>query len=782
MRKLMLALCFVALIILPQISKAQTCSAKINYKLWDTTNTYAFYNLGSSGAGFKYLWQFGDGNSSNSENPVHQYNRAGKYRVVLFVTASGCIDSMVVFVNANNQNPCNADFTFFKDTTNYLKYWFTSVDTSEASYIWKVNGAGSNAKSMDFTFTSSGNHSVCLVVQTPADHCIDTVCKAVSVAKCTAKFKAYGTGKSNTMAFTEYSIGKNLSYNWNFGDGTASFAQNPSHQFPKTGVYRVLLTINDSASGCTDTSSVLFGTTISGTQCQAEFDTLSDVKNRNFFNLIARNNTPQVYNRWLVNSFQVAEGNFLQYNFTIPGLNNVCLESYDSSKRCIDTMCNMVMVKNLKKCNLNVKIFSIPDSISETLILSCSTSAKKYSVLWKVHLSNTFVVYSSTKITKVSFPFTGLYKVEAIVYDSINKCFDTLSNLLPVYYLGTRCKADFTYISSTIKPLEYSFFSFTAYKHTSHRWVIDGKLQSSTQPYLVYTFPSYGSYKVELIVYDSTRKCLDTTLVNLKLSPSCIDAFTVKTTGLKADFTPVLNTPGFSYKYDFGDSTVSFASKPSHTYKMAGTYKVCQTVYCSSSDSSISCSAVTVNPCNALFTVALDTTKKYKLFLINKSSNTSSTTYSWDFGDGTSGSGRTPTHKYNSFGRFVICLTVKDGLCSSVYCDTIGLDSNGRLFKAGGWELVVIDQSVFGVTPIAQQSVKIYPNPTTGKFTVERGSGTSVFNNIEIIGMQGAVVYKEAIQLDGEKVEIDIETLNKGLYLVKLSNDHSFYITRIMKN
>jgi hypothetical protein len=48
--------------------------------------------------------------------------------------------------------------------------------------------------------------------------------------------------------------------------------------------------------------------------------------------------------------------------------------------------------------------------------------------------------------------------------------------------------------------------------------------------------------------------------------------------------------------------------------------------------------------------------------------------------------------------------------------------------------------------------------------------------------MQGAVVYKEAIQLDGEKVEIDIETLNKGLYLVKLSNDHSFYITRIMKN
>ncbi|HEY3369627.1 MAG TPA: PKD domain-containing protein [Prolixibacteraceae bacterium] len=44
--------------------------------------------------GVRYLWEFGDGATSEVENPVHHYNQVGDYKVVLQVTSdSGCIDT-----------------------------------------------------------------------------------------------------------------------------------------------------------------------------------------------------------------------------------------------------------------------------------------------------------------------------------------------------------------------------------------------------------------------------------------------------------------------------------------------------------------------------------------------------------------------------------------------------------------------------------------------------------------------------------------------------------------
>ena len=40
-------------------------------------------------------------------------------------------------------------------------------------------------------------------------------------------------------------------------------------------------------------------------------------------------------------------------------------------------------------------------------------------------------------------------------------------------------------------------------------------------------------------------------------------------------------------------------------------------------------------------------------------------TYAWDFGDGTTGTGATPTHVYTSLGRFIVTLVVSDGTASS---------------------------------------------------------------------------------------------------------------------
>lgn len=54
------------------------------------------------------------------------------------------------------------------------------------------------------------------------------------------------------VQFSDFSLGKAIIWNWNFGDGTTSTAQNPTHQYQNKGTYTVSLQVIDSL-GCIST-------------------------------------------------------------------------------------------------------------------------------------------------------------------------------------------------------------------------------------------------------------------------------------------------------------------------------------------------------------------------------------------------------------------------------------------------------------------------------------------------------------------------------------------------
>ncbi|MFH1160373.1 MAG: PKD domain-containing protein [bacterium] len=74
---------------------------------------------------------------------------------------------------------------------------------------------------------------------------------------CEAKF-IYQQDPQNHLIvnFTNQSLGIITSYFWDFGDGSFSFGENPSHAFPYTGEFKVCLTVsnNDTANPCFDTT------------------------------------------------------------------------------------------------------------------------------------------------------------------------------------------------------------------------------------------------------------------------------------------------------------------------------------------------------------------------------------------------------------------------------------------------------------------------------------------------------------------------------------------------
>lgn len=72
-------------------------------------------------------------------------------------------------------------------------------------------------------------------------------------------------------------------------------------------------------------------------------------------------------------------------------------------------------------------------------------------------------------------------------------------------------------------------------------------------------------------------------------------------------------------------------------------------------------------------------------------------TYAWDFGDGNTSTGATPTHSYDAAGIYNVCLTVNDGYVDSTKVCTLAVvyDPAGGFVTGGGW----IDSPAGAYTP-----------------------------------------------------------------------------------
>jgi PKD repeat protein len=66
---------------------------------------YAFTNT-SSGYNLSYYWDFGDGNTSTVENPIHTYAAAGSYTACLTVTNGSCEDTYCQVIEVDIDNEC----------------------------------------------------------------------------------------------------------------------------------------------------------------------------------------------------------------------------------------------------------------------------------------------------------------------------------------------------------------------------------------------------------------------------------------------------------------------------------------------------------------------------------------------------------------------------------------------------------------------------------------------------------------------------------------------------
>ncbi len=107
-----------------------------------------------------YLWDFGDGNTSTTANPLHTYTSAGTYTISLTASDGFCSDvSVSTIVVAPS-----IDASFISNI-NGLYVDFYANSTIANSYSWTVDGVGfGSSVNTSYTFSNTGTYEVCLEV------------------------------------------------------------------------------------------------------------------------------------------------------------------------------------------------------------------------------------------------------------------------------------------------------------------------------------------------------------------------------------------------------------------------------------------------------------------------------------------------------------------------------------------------------------------------------------------------------------------------------------------
>ncbi len=151
--------------------------------------------------------------------------------------------------------PVIASFTATMGNASMLFQSTSQGDIEE--WVWSFgDGTGGTGENIAHYF-EPGTYTVCLTVYSACDSTSDTYCEEITVEGCPPCVSYFDFVQDPNDVYTFYfnnvPVDSIAGYLWEFGDGTTSDEQLPSHTYTEEGTYEVCLTVYSSCSYCADT-------------------------------------------------------------------------------------------------------------------------------------------------------------------------------------------------------------------------------------------------------------------------------------------------------------------------------------------------------------------------------------------------------------------------------------------------------------------------------------------------------------------------------------------------
>jgi len=781
------------------IANGGNCQA--SFFAGDSSGVTYFY--GSSwGSGIPvYTWEFGDGTFGTGQYPTHTYNLNTGYYACLTVTYFD--SNQVVLCTAtscdsvfSNGTGCQAlwnsaigtaageiDFTDLSTTVDSLTGWFWDFG----------DGSTSTSQNPSHVFAQTGNYYVCLTI-TASDlngttSCTNTYCSYIQVQNgggCQASFQYYDS--LGYISFINTSTGINFwstTWFWDFGDGSTSTAVNPSHIYNGPGPFYACLTITDTSVGCISTfcDSVYIGV---NNNCQASFNAIPDSSGFgfSFYNTSTGTNNNTTY-LWTSSDGFTGTGSFFQHTFTTQGWFQVCLtiNVFDSFQNllCTSTACDSIYTGNGggAQCNANWG-YQVSSFAAYFADLSTGTDTV-VTWLWNFGDGSTSTLQNPVH----TYLQSGYYYVCLTIETASNgniTCTDTYCQSIYAGNNNTGCQANFSmYPDSTGLGFQFQNISAGTTGTTNYYWTFgDGGSSTLENPFHAYT--TAGWFNVCLTITDSIASCTSTVCDTLNVGGTglCNPYFVWNgdTTNGVQFYQFNNNLPGLYFEWDFGDGDSSALSDPYHQYAAAGVYYACLTVFQLDTNGFVLC---TGSYCDSIYAGANAACAPQINAMPDSNSwgngNVSFSVYSacgnignvtWDFGDGTTGTGMNSTHQYLSTGWYWVCVDVEINGIIYTTCDS------------------VFALRLMGISEAADLIISgLYPNPASEYITVSYALSKPSQVSISLYDIAGRKVKEisEGRKNSGLHEEvIDLDGISMGMYLLQVSTGGSITNLRLIIN
>lgn len=750
-----------------------TVDADFNFPSTICMNTPFSFSNTSTPSGVDAFWDFGDGAISTDINPSKSYSAAGSYVVTLISNSGGCADTVRKPITVMPQPTAAFTANPVQSCRVPVNVSFTNTSSNALTYLWNF-GDGNTSTDINpvHQYTAEGNFTVTLI-STNASGCSDTLVQQQMIDITLPQAAINGLPQEGCAPFewtfesTVNSTDSIVGYWWNFGDGTTSTQQTPTHIFAQ-GIYDITLAVT-TLGGCTDTVTVTGGIK-AGNKPVANFNATPVQtcawRSINFFDL-----TTDTADAWM---WEFGDGgtSALQnpvYKYKDTGYFTVKLIVWNMG--CSDTL----EVENY--------IYIDPPIAKMGMDFNCSTpmtrsftdrSVGADSWLWSFGDGNT-----STASNPVhTFLSPGSFRVTLVAFNNTTGCSDTTSRTIQVMDEQALFSASDTVICKGA-PVTFTGLANRTYV-SGYFWDFgDGQLGSGSPVTHAYNTP--GTYTVSLFMktVDGCRDTLvktnyitvngPTAAFGSSVPGSCKMSAIAFLDSSTTDGTHALT----SWTWNYGDGiTETLTAAPFvHTYSTHGNFTVSLMVTDASGcrDSISRTSLITISNPHAAFSSPDSLTCPGRTIRFNSHASGPSLQHFWNFGDGNTSTQRNPTHEYAADGNYDITLVVidrygcSDSLTKPAYIkittpvaqfsvsDTLGTcpplvanftnqstNYNSMIWNFGdGTSTTQPNPSHFYATPGHYVSSLTLTGP---------GGCTSVkTQNIEVRGPQGTFTYRETV-------------------------------------
>ena len=756
------------------VCKEEPCDVYFNWAQQSASSLSIAFEALSMSEITSWIWDFGDGNFSGEENPVHEYDAEGLYIVQLFVTGPcgprSFNDQVLVVYHGN----CMAEFSYdpVASGTNYV-YQFHDQSTGEITeWSWEFGGVGfSNQQNPLFDLQTPGPHFVNL--QIFGNQCVDVKSKFIIVEPASTCFPHFNYNQllgTYTLSFADLSISDSLNgWLWDFGDGYTGDQQNPSHTYDTPGIYDVSLMIDGSA--CLNNTFTRTVKVEAIGNCTADFSFgqpdpgLPVVE---FQNLSSGESPGFLWN--------FGDGTFSNelsptHTFSSSGSYEVTL--YLNDINCIDSVKKQVDVTEADTCEAAFS-FTQPFPQSKVITFINGSSGLNFSSSWDFGDGTTSVATSPVH----EYAAAGQYEVSLAIHTE-GDCYDTAwktLEILPPFSLSGSVWAG-------ENPLTFGDVMLYFYDEQAQTTLFDrieltdgtfqfsdllpgdyflGAIPDFDFPYPVIPkyFPTYSGDRMKWAfaqVYN-TGNLPGNVSVHLQSFANFFwyyDPATPMSVSFENYSYSV--TPIVEYAWDFGDGTTSAEENPVHQYDDYGIYTVTLAITTESGCSSDISFDVEVFDmgmyCQALFVPEIDEENPL-LVHFNDLSIGNVTGWDWDFGDGETSNEQNPDHLYTEHDVYLVTLVIQTGdTCTSAFYCEIDL-VNGQVVVSPGQTTGIVDHKA--ETP----EITLYPNLVNNVLNINTGSTSDV--EVQIINLAGQVMIKTTGRT------VDVSSLPKGIYFARI--------------